>query len=376
MYDVRIAGISEFKENKDIWNKLVSEMVFPNIFCTWEWVYTWWEHFGKDNQIILLFVYDGTELRGILPLYSHVEALSKDWMSGRILRYCASQELYPDHLDIICSQEESEQCVSAIFDFLTNEYTDWDILHLPRLIESSRFISFLSYTDTHMESPFDFEVKEASAAFYIPLAGSFEDYISAFNKKKRYNLRSRRKKLFEEHGVKYIPANLLQDTDVLNALFDLHDLRARRKNIKSTFARENIFNFHRDLIKRIAGKGWVSLRALRKDSEVIAASYNFIFEGCVFSYQKGFNPQWDSYGPGTVLLYELIQESFSEGHKEYNFLSGEEEYKKGWTNQGRTLFDIKIYNKTLRGNLSKRILESKNVIKNSLKRYIGHHSVI
>lgn len=371
MYKVRIAGISEFKENKEKWNKLVSEMVFPNIFCTWEWIYTWWEHFGKDNNIVLLFIYNGSELRGILPLYSHEEAITKEWMSGRILRYCASQELYPDHLDIICSQEESEQCVNAIFDFISNEYTDWDILYLPRLVESSRFVSYLRNTVMHSEFPYDFEIKEASAAFFIPLAGSFEDYINTFNKKKRYNLRSRRRKLFEEHGVKYILANPLQDHDVLKALFDLHDLRAKRKSITSTFAREIIFNFHTDLIKRIAGKGWVSLRALRKDSEVIAASYNFIQEGCVFSYQKGFNPQWDSFGPGTVLLHEIIQESFSDGHKEYNFLCGNEEYKKDWANQSRPLFDINIYNKTFRGNLSKKILASKNVIKNSLKKYIG-----
>ena len=59
MYTVKIATLKQFQESKEIWNRLASEMVFPSIFCTWEWVYTWWEHFGESYEPVIFFVCEG-----------------------------------------------------------------------------------------------------------------------------------------------------------------------------------------------------------------------------------------------------------------------------------------------------------------------------
>jgi len=87
MYTVKVASIDEFRESKEAWNELVSKLAFPSIFCTWEWIYTWWEHFGDKYQLLILFIYEGAELKGIFPLALRKSVLKNDWLTGRIFFY-------------------------------------------------------------------------------------------------------------------------------------------------------------------------------------------------------------------------------------------------------------------------------------------------
>src|SRR3972149_5756027 len=140
MYKVKIATIKEFNECKDIWNKLALSINIPSIFCTWEWIYTWWEHFGEKYEPLILFIYKDTELFGILPLVSRKAIFKNGWLTGGILSYCGSNELYPDHLDIICAKEDAEQCVQAVLNFLSSEYKDWDVLNISLFSEESNLM--------------------------------------------------------------------------------------------------------------------------------------------------------------------------------------------------------------------------------------------
>ena len=69
---------------------------------TWEWLFTWWKHFGRGRELFVLVVEDKGEVLGILPLmlfidyrgaYERVRSLhfighrTSDWMGY----YCYSQ---------------------------------------------------------------------------------------------------------------------------------------------------------------------------------------------------------------------------------------------------------------------------------------------
>jgi hypothetical protein len=348
MYTVSIADLNEFRDSREPWNTLVRQMHFPSIFCTWEWIYTWWEYFGEQYEPLILFIYNRSELVGIFPL-ARRKRITRDWLMGRTLTYCGSNELYPDHLDIICSQKEAYGCLNAVFSFLAREYKDWETLSLSTLAEDSTIVARLMTND----APFRFESRRTSMAPFVPLSGSFDDYINTFDSKQRYNFRSRRKKLYEQHGMKYVACDPSRQSDGLKILFKLHELRAQRKNIVSTFRGDQMFEYHNTLVNRLNQHSVVSLRFLKNEKETIAASYNFTFEGRVFSYQKGIDPAWERFGPGMVIVYEAIQEAFARGYHEYNFLRGGEEYKNTWTKHHRDLFLYNIYNNSVRGMLAR-----------------------
>lgn len=359
MYKVKIVTIKGFKESKDAWNRLALAMNLPSIFCTWEWIYTWWEHFGRDYEPVILFVYKDAELVGILPLAYHKTLNGA--LIGRKLSYCGSMELYPDHLDIICSKEDAEQCLDAVFEFLRSEYKEWDVLDVSLLSEGSNIISYLKRKVFFLSA----NLKQASAAPFIKISGSFDDYLNTFKSKKRYDLKKKQRRLYEQ-GFKYTAFdNISQDNDGLRMLFDLHKQRAKKKNILSTFQGEHIFEFHNTFSQRINKNDWLWLRFIRNEEKIISAFYGFAFGGHLFYYQLGIDPEWESYSPGTVLFYEVINEAFSKGLKEFDFLRGSEEYKNRWTHECRALFTASIYNKTIIANLIKTASKSKDWIKGS-----------
>lgn len=357
MYKVKTATIKEFQESRDAWNKLALSMNLPSIFCTWEWIYTWWEHFGGDYEPVILFVYKDAVLAGILPLAYH--KTRNGILNSLKLSYCGSRELYPDHLDIICSKEDANDCLDAVFEFLISEYKEWDVLDISLLSEGSNISSYLNKKDFY----FSTNVRQTSAAPFITLSGSFDDYINTFDSKKRYNLRKKQRRLYEQ-GFKYTAySSISQGKDGLRALFELHEKRAGKKNILSTFQGEDMFEFHNTFSQRINKNDRLWLKSIRNEEKTISAFYGFAFGGHLFYYQLGIDPECESYSPGTVLFYEVIKEAFSKGLKEFDFLRGNEEYKNRWAHESRTLFTASIYNKTIIANLIKIASKSKDWIK-------------
>lgn len=367
MYEVKIADMNEFRNSQYIWNKLVLAMPFPSIFCTWEWIYTWRESFGNKYECLILMIYKDTELKAILPLASQKVFFKKKYLFGRLLSYCGSMDLYPDHVDIICAQEDIKECLDASFHFLFTKYRCWDVLYVPLVLGNSYFLSHVQ----HEKLDFCRDVEQSSVAPFITLSGNFKEYIGKRNKKFRDNLKSRRNKLYRDFGMKYESFNSSRIEESLNSLFYLHGLRANKKGINSTFSNVQINKFHHNFAARIQRNGWLSINFLKNENDIIAASYNFVLGGTVFSYQKGIHPAWEKYGPGAVLLYELINEAFTSGNREYNFLQGDEGYKYQWTEEYRRLFDIHIYNRTIKGSIVKKVFRVKNKLSNNFKKILS-----
>lgn len=365
MYKAKIATLDEFRDSREAWNNLALSMRFPTIFCTWEWIYTWWEHFGAKKTLAIVFIYDDTALKAILPLFAYRAFFRSGWLNGKILSYCGTTDVYPDHLDIICASQDSNECMAEAERFLSTQYRAWDVIQLPLVTADSALASWASAD----EFAFNVRINEVSVAPYIPLSEDFERYIGRLDKKTRYNIRSRRKKLYEQHQFRFVICDSGAETQGLNALFDLHELRAEKKGISSTFEGKRIRAFHDDIIDKMRGKGWISLGLLRNETGTIAASYNFLFGNRVFSYQKGSHPAWGQYGPGSVILHDCINDAYSRGFEEYNLLQGNESYKYDWTSHVRPLLTANIFNSTIGGRLSLVGYHMKQRLKNMVKSF-------
>ena len=364
MYKTSIATLEDFRKLRPVWNELLLKMEYPIVFLTWEWMYTWWEHFGGNREPVILVVSEDDTIRGILPLYSERMILESYWLSGRVLTHCSATDLFPDHTDLIAPPDEARECFASILQFLRSQYRAWDVLRIPMVASSSQLLNWLGSKTTGL-SHLDFDVEEVSVAHFIPMSGTFDDYFGGLDAKQRYNVRSRAKKLYEQHGARYVACDG-SAMECLRRVFALHRQRAARKGIASTFSDSRVHAFHESLADRIGDKGWLSLRFLMRDKEILAASYNFEFAGRLFSYQKGFDPTWERYGPGSVLMYELIREAFANKRVEYNFLQGDEAYKGTWTKDYRTLSNVNVYNNSLLGHLARGGYRLKQRIKERL----------
>ena len=341
---------------RDTWNNLVARMRRPSPFCTWEWMDTWWRHFGRPYEPLILLIYDGERIDSILPLAVSGTRKKSGITPARTITLCGSMELSPDHLDLITSASPSTERTELIFEFLFDRFRDWDILHFSHLSEDALLIRALR----SQNRPFTLE--KVSVAPYISLAGGFDKYMQRFSAKHRYNLRRQRNRLSESFGVSFCSCNNAEKVQVrstLKELFELHAARKARVGIKSIFSEQKTVDFHFDLAEQLRKTNWLRLSSLRKGDKAVAVDYGFVFGRRFSYYQSGIDPNWESHSVGSSLLLEIIRESCAEGCVEFDFLRGDEKYKWIWARSSRALYDVTLYNRTQRGDFFRRFYQSK-----------------
>ncbi|MBI2400019.1 MAG: GNAT family N-acetyltransferase, partial [Deltaproteobacteria bacterium] len=283
------------------------------------------------------------------------------FLGGRVLTFCASSELYSDHLDMISSRQDSLACLETLWDFLKGDGLSWESLVISTV--SSESALFRHASDFEEMA---WEVREKSAAPYIDLSAGFDAYMSAFNGKHRYTLKKKARRLSEQ-GFSYAACAPGEIEAGVAGLFELHRLRAVSKGIDSTFNGEKLLSLHKAASMSLSGKGRLWLRFLQRDGTKIAAFYGFELGGRLFYYQFGIDPHWEPWSPGTVLMYNVIEEAFSKGLHEFDFLRGDEAYKSDWANKRRTLYSMKSYRKSIRGNLSRTAFRSMDFLKKNVR---------
>ncbi|MGD9128052.1 MAG: GNAT family N-acetyltransferase, partial [Planctomycetia bacterium] len=68
----------------------------------------------------------------------------------------------------------------------------------------------------------------------------------------------------------------------------------------------------------------------------IAADYQLLGNGIVYSYQSGLDPDYLHVGPGDIVHGELVHRYIQQGILSLDFLRGDEEYKRYWQAEPRS----------------------------------------
>src|SRR5207249_3171661 len=92
---------SDFVALKDEWNGLLARSTANTIFLTWEWLYSWWEHFQIGRRLAIRLVYDDDQLVGIAPFY-YEAARIKGIIPLKSLQWLGTGEVGSDYLNVIC----------------------------------------------------------------------------------------------------------------------------------------------------------------------------------------------------------------------------------------------------------------------------------
>jgi len=64
-----ITDLKQFESLSATWNSLLSKCQDDSsIFLTYEWLWTWWRHFGEGKKLNILLIEKGGQVIGIVPL--------------------------------------------------------------------------------------------------------------------------------------------------------------------------------------------------------------------------------------------------------------------------------------------------------------------
>lgn len=297
---------------RDAWLSLSERS--GNLFASWEWVSTWWRHFGRGRPLVGAIGRrpDGDPV-AVLPLYLFKH---KPLTVLRFLGHGTGDWIGPIH-----GPGEDERAASALNAMLA-KIPHWDVLLAERLRSDLRSTDAPALATLRRES---FPI--------LPFRKrSWDQLLDEHSSNFREQVRRRERRLARSHRLSYRlstePQRLNADLDLL---FGLH--RARWASGGSTAFAHGREAFHREFARLALARGWLRLWVMELDDEPVAVWYGFRYAGNEWYYQSGRDPSHDSASIGFVLLCHTIRAALEDGAQEYWFLRGDEAYKRRFAEQ-------------------------------------------
>lgn len=339
-----VTSSAELEELAEEWRELFQRIGCANVFLSWEWMATWWRHWGVGHQLLVVTVRNGSgRLIAVAPFYIRRSRFGT--LGPRALRFLADTHVTSSYYDLLVEQEYQVWAIHAIVGVLKHYRSEWDYIELrdsdpdcPRLNQMLKAFKALGMTEFIQRT-------YVSPCALLPC--SFDAFLASHSGKTRRWLR-RIRHTFDRLGLQFVAlqhrANIQQKFD---ELVRLHRRRFEHIGKRSTFLPATVQAFHRDLLTRMAGQGWARMFLLQgQDGVAIAALYGFSAGKTFVGYQTGWDPAWAHLSPGRAMIFSAIEEAIREEYEKYDF-KGEAPYKEQWVNgtmRARTvcLFDRRI----------------------------------
>lgn len=318
----------EFTLHKDFssipaaeWNALAEESICDTPFARHEYLNQWWGTRGggewKDAELVLIAAREDHKLIGLAPLF----AAEHD---GRPALLPIGSIEISDYLDLIVRPPDLPRFLAGLFDFLDSSglwagrVLDW--YNLP---DTSPTVAALKAECEKRGLAHQAEIYRPTP--YLPLSGTFEDYLSRIDKKQRHELR-RKMRRADEHEPP-VHFRLVQDAATLDSeINDLLRLMGQDED-KAGFLTPPMQVQLSESLRLAFRNGYLWLGFLEVGGVKAAASVNFDYRNKLWGYNSGVDRRFMELSPGWVLLGHVIQWACEHGRHEFDFMRGDEEYK-------------------------------------------------
>lgn len=311
------------------WEGLVSRCSRATIYQTPEWNEAWWRAFGRGKQLRLLQVWEGGRLIGLAPLY-----VSRH-LGTPLRRLAFIGTGASDYLDVLAEEGSETEVGTAILRYLTRS-AGFDLADLQQLRPQAGLRAAAECFGQRYSGPWKWSVVSQEACPYVSLPATWEEYGARLGKKMRSNLSYYDRLLsrsFEKAEVRLAEAEELPQA--MRALFDLHQRRWRARLLPGVLGGGRVQGFHCRVAEQFQRRGWLRLHLTKLDARVVAALYCFRFRERYYYYLGGFDPELAKYSLGTALTAHAIRQAIAEGCAEFDFLRGNEPYKRRWMPEER-----------------------------------------
>jgi CelD/BcsL family acetyltransferase involved in cellulose biosynthesis len=304
--------VDDLEDLRDEWAPVARAS--RNVFATWEWLATWWQHFGRDKQLAVGVARDADGVvRAIVPCYLWT---TRPVRIVRFLGHNSGAELGP-----IC--DPRDRGIAGKLLGWTVERTACDLFLGEGLHPSAPWAEQLTA-----------RVQRRSPCPVLQLEyRDWDAYLGSRSANFRQQLRRKERKLIREHGLEYrLVTGADRLDDHLDALFSLHS--ARWQDGETLFLTDGGKHFHRRFARLAAREGWLRLWFLELDGHPAAAWYGFRFEGVETYYQLGRDPEWERASVGLLVVAHSIREAIGDGVDEYRLGPGDQAYKYRFSDTG------------------------------------------
>jgi CelD/BcsL family acetyltransferase involved in cellulose biosynthesis len=307
------------------WRELAQADPSATPFQSFEWQSSWFERFGAGKKPLIWTAYAGQDLAALFPL---VEVRSP-WRALRPMGIGPS-----DYLQPLSRTEHSAEAAGLLAEYLRDE-AKARLVDLHQLREGQELTQRLGHE-------LDWRgVSEQAACLVLDLPPSYDAYLRTLGKSLRYDVKRLEKPPFSDGQARIRPVEAGETGPAVDFFFEAHRKRWSKRGLPGAFLGRRIREFHQAWAQSAAERGWLWMSLLELEGRAIGSIYAMRFGKTCCFYQSGFDPAYASLSPGSLLVAHTIRRAIEEGLERFDFLRGDEPYKRRWKPQ-HTLKNLRI----------------------------------
>jgi CelD/BcsL family acetyltransferase involved in cellulose biosynthesis len=300
-------------------------------------------HVEAGDRFLLLQVTRGTEVTGFLPLVARrVKVLG---CPANLLTPLS--DLYNTHGDVL-TREMNGETMTAIVSALVRIDEPWDVFRMANVLEGHPLVSSV---EGYARDPRAMRhVRAGYGSYFLPLPGSFDEYLSGRSAKFRNHLKRCGTKLESRGDVRVVDCSAPADVP---AAFDrlLAIERASWKHAHGTAisAVPRQARFYRDLCDGAAARGRLHLQVLTIDGEGVAYNLGYLANGHYAYLKTSYDERCKPLGVATYLRARTIASLIEHGVTDVDFPAEPYEWERQWTDTVRWHRVVTLYRSTVVG---------------------------
>ena len=320
-----VSTLSALETLETTWNVLLAESE-ATVFQTFEWVRSWWTHYGGGRSLhCLVFECDGSVV-GIAPLFCEQIKLMHLRIARRLLFIGWPES---DYNDMIIRRGSEELVLRAFASHLAATADQWDVLDMEDVPQESVLAKVLP--GMLQQQGIEAYIMPGTVCPQIELPSSFELFLQGLGPNTRYNIKRKKARLMARCRVdERVLRNEADDIDSgVKQFITVHGNRWKNLGFPSAYDEECHRGFLLDVARRFARRGWLRIFLLSADGQPVAASIEFNYRRRMYMYQSNaYGPEHVMRNsPGLLVKVTAIEQGIAEEMQVYDLLRGTEAYK-------------------------------------------------
>jgi CelD/BcsL family acetyltransferase involved in cellulose biosynthesis len=310
------------------WQELFAAAPDACVFQSAEWSFTWLKHLHEAVELAVVIVRDGKNLVGLGPFVasqrlgkSQVEPFGHDQYgySGLLLR------------------DRREDVVVAMAAKLAAQYPD-AIFHLPYFAAGDFAIDNLA---AYLQATGWKEARwPRNVCHFVPGEGGYEGLLARMPRKSKYNMKRERQKLEDNYLVE---VRCYRGQAVNGDMVDQVASIQQRSWLARRGQEALNSSFFGEVIPALARAGHAEIWILYLNSVPVAFVLNYISKKVIHCAYIGFDEKFAAFSPGKCLMADCLERVLASGTVDYDFMFGDGEYKRFWSNRTKYVFRAVYY---------------------------------
>ncbi len=331
----------DFRDLEPRWTDLLLRSGGKSLTSTFEFVHTWWEHLPGRGSLHILVAAEEGRIVGVAPLV--ISTVKRAGVGARKASFVLPRYL---EADFIAEKGREVECAEVFLKQLKDERS-CQYLELSGLTDESGTKLFLEHSAPKLG--FSYSCRLHSAGRYVPVVGSWEDFLEGRGWKLRKNLRHDLNILRRTGRLEVVRIREGSEAYKMIEKAETVDAKSWKAGLTTAPKKKSTRN---NLLRRLAALGWIDFFALELDGTPIAYWLFVRYGRKGYAFYTAYDGKYASRSPGSVLLYLALGHIFREREvDEVDFLT-DYTYLRKWTEFRRNRFVATLYPQNIGGRVT------------------------